>query len=105
MVVHDALKGVKDGWKEGARQPQASASAASPQATQIEVVTIDHKGRDDGTGSTTIRLSLPPGADAQAVREARKDVTEDLKDAARTAREEARACPLTPSDAAAETRG
>ena len=91
VVVHDALKGVKDGWKEGARQPQASASAASPQATQIEVVTIDHKGRDDGTGSTTIRLSLPPGADAQAVREALKDVTEDLKDAARTAREEARA--------------
>ena len=91
VVVHDALKGVKDGWKEGARQPQASASAASPQATQIEVVTIDHKGRDDGSGSTTIRLSLPPGADAQAVREALKDVTEDLKDAARTAREEARA--------------
>lgn len=91
VVVHDALKGVKDGWKEGARQPQASASAASPQATQIEVVTIDHKGRDDGTGTTTIRLSLPPGADAQAVREALKDVTEDLKDAARTAREEARA--------------
>ena len=91
VVVHDALKGVKDGWKEGARQPQASASAASPQATQIDVVTNDHKGRDDGTGSTTIRLSLPPGADAQAVREALKDVTEDLKDAARTAREEARA--------------
>jgi len=91
VVVQDALKGVKDGWKDGARESQPSASAASPQATQIEVVTIDHKGRDDGSGSTTIRLSLPPGADAQAVREALKDVTEDLKDAARTAREEARA--------------
>jgi len=91
VVVHDALKGVKDGWKDGPREPQPSAGAAGTQATQIEVVTIDHKGREDGTGSTTIRLSLPPGADAQAMREALKDVTDDLKDAARAARQEARA--------------
>ena len=73
----------------------ASASASTPRGAaikgQIDVVTIDHKGRDDGTGSTTIRLSLPSGADEQAVREALKGVTDELRDAARQAREEARA--------------
>ena len=70
----------------------ASPAASSPvgAGSSVEVVTVDHKGREDGSGSTTIRLSLPPSADAEAVREALKDAAAELKDAARAAREEAK---------------
>jgi signal transduction histidine kinase len=96
VVVDDALKGVQDGWKAGA------ASSPGGPGTQIEVVTVDHKGREDGSGSTTIRLSLPPGSDAEAVRDALKEAASDLKEAARAAREEAKAAEQEAAAASVE---
>jgi len=74
----------------------ALGSASAPAATgAVEIVTIDHKGGEkggeDGPGRTTIRLSLPSGADVQAVREALKNSAAELREAARIAQEEARA--------------
>lgn len=93
-VWQEIKRGVRDGWKDGAAAspaPAAAASGAAAPSTQIEVVTVDHKGREEGSGSTTIRLTLPPGTDAEAVREALKEAAENLKEAARSAREEAQA--------------
>jgi len=100
----DIKRGARDGWKDGAAASQAPAAAASGAAapsTQIEVVTVDHKGREEGSGSTTIRLSLPPGTDAEAVREALKEAAENLKEAARSAREEAQAAQAEAAEAKA----
>jgi len=103
-VWQEIKRGVRDGWKEGGTAAQSTASAASGPAApgaQIEVVTVDHKGREDGSGSTTIRLSLPPGTDAEAVREALKEAAKDLKEAARSAREEAQAAQAEAAEAKA----